>query len=118
MGAGASQLDSSCLACGACCAFFRVSFHWSETLSESFGVPGERAEGVNAHFLAMRGTNQPTPRCEALEGALGDCVNCAIYENRPSPCRDFRASDEPGGPNPDCDRARASIGLAPLRMSH
>lgn len=46
-----------CLRCGACCAHFRVAFHWSEA---DFGlggvVPVELTEKLDAHRLAMRGT--------------------------------------------------------------
>lgn len=98
-----------CLNCGACCAFFRVSFYWGEVHSD-FAVPEALTEPISHSRLAMRGTNQPGPRCVALEGEVGGCASCAIYEHRPSPCRDFEAYD-PGGA---CNRARAAHGLPPL----
>ncbi|MBN1287873.1 MAG: YkgJ family cysteine cluster protein [Anaerolineae bacterium] len=35
------------------------------------------------------GTNQKQPRCVALGGEMGAAVYCAIYERRPTPCREF-----------------------------
>ena len=31
-------MSNPCLSCGACCAFFRASFHWLETTSAPDGV--------------------------------------------------------------------------------
>ncbi|WP_445397554.1 YkgJ family cysteine cluster protein [Zobellella sp. An-6] len=98
-----------CLSCGACCAFFRVSFYWGEIHSE-FQVPEALTEAVSPTRLAMLGTNQASPRCVALEGEVGGCVSCRIYPNRPSPCREFEAFDADGA----CNRARAAYGLPPL----
>ena len=55
----------------------------------------------------MRGTDYRSPRCAALTGKLGEKVACAIYEWRPSPCREFAAGSDA------CDRARMRHGLAP-----
>lgn len=103
-----------CLSCGACCAKYRVSFHWSETLDTSFHVPIEKTQIVNSHILCMTGTNESPYRCDQLQGELKIHVACAIYENRPSPCRDFKASYEDGHPYPRCDEARQHFGLKPL----
>ncbi len=106
-----------CLKCGACCAHFRVSFHWSETLSESFGVPLELTEPVASHILAFKGTNNLKPRCQALVGNVGESIKCNIYENRSSTCRDFLPSYENGERNPSCDLARAAFDLPPLTIA-
>ncbi|WP_375055440.1 YkgJ family cysteine cluster protein [Zobellella sp. DQSA1] len=98
-----------CLTCGACCAFFRVSFYWGE-IHSTFMVPEELTEPVGPTRLAMLGTNRAQPHCAALEGEVGSCVSCRIYPNRPSPCRDFEANDADGA----CNRARAAYGLPPL----
>jgi Fe-S-cluster containining protein len=55
------------------------------------------------------------PRCVALTGKLGERVGCSIYENRPTPCRQFAASYENGERNPRCDEARQVYGMPPLR---
>ncbi|TGD74862.1 YkgJ family cysteine cluster protein [Mangrovimicrobium sediminis] len=105
---------SPCLTCGACCAFFRVSFYWGETQGAGGGVPDNLTEQCGPLRSCMSGTNNPAPRCTALLGDVGGAVRCTIYDNRPSPCRDFQRSGEDGQENADCDRARAAHGLPPL----
>jgi len=108
-------MSSPCLSCGACCAFFRASFHWLETNAAPDGrVPAELTLPVTRHRVAMRGTERSPPRCIALEGSIGSAVRCSVYEKRASPCRDFQASWADGRHNPDCDRARAAHRLPPL----
>lgn len=103
------------MTCGACCAFFRVSFHWLETDQIEGGiVPSDLTESLNASRVYMKGTNSASPRCTALKGEIGNCVSCSIYENRPSPCRDFTMHGENGISNDDCNRARQAYGLPPL----
>lgn len=98
-----------CIRCGACCAYFRVSFYWSETDAHPDGcVPAALTEPISAHHVAMRGTNCALKRCVALSGEVGTEVACSIYELRANPCREFTAGDE------RCNRARAQWGLAPI----
>ncbi|MCK7592397.1 YkgJ family cysteine cluster protein [Pseudomarimonas salicorniae] len=104
-----------CLSCGACCAHFRVAFHWSEAEPFLGGtVPPQLTEKLDPHRLAMRGTQARAPHCTALQGAVGGEVACAIYAQRPSPCRELEAAWEFGRPSPQCDRARAAHGLPAL----
>jgi Fe-S-cluster containining protein len=104
-----------CLRCGACCAALRVSFHWSEAEPASpGGVPASLVEPLRRHELVMRGTASLPVRCIALEGDVGRDARCGIYVLRPSPCRALAAAWEDGTPSPQCDRARARHGLAPL----
>lgn len=103
-----------CVNCGACCAHFRVSFYWSEADDGGGVVPVELTEPLNLLMRNMRGTNQTSPRCVALQGEISRCVSCSIYENRPGPCREFTQSGEDGQHNEACDRARARYGLPPL----
>jgi uncharacterized protein len=108
-------MSNPCLSCGACCAFFRASFHWLETTSAPDGMtPAVLTAQVSHHLVAMRGTDRSSPRCIALDGDIGRAVRCTIYERRASPCRDFRASWVDGRHNERCDRARAAHGLPPL----
>lgn len=106
--------DNPCTHCGACCAYFRVSFYWAEEEDGGGTVPVAATEKLNDFFCCMKGTNQPHPRCMHLQGDIGKTVSCGIYEKRPSPCREFEQSWEYGQPNEACDRARAAHGLAPL----
>ncbi|WP_274644767.1 YkgJ family cysteine cluster protein [Pseudomonas serbica] len=105
---------SPCTSCGACCAFFRVSFFWGECQSSGGTVPDDTVELVTPSLVAMRGTSQPNPRCTKLAGEIGEDVRCTMYEQRSSSCRDFDASWENGEHNPRCDDARAKHGLPPL----
>ena len=98
---------STCLDCGACCACFRVSFYWAEAGDEN-GVPEGLTEKLTPHLLAMRGTNEKQPRCLALQGQVGERVSCSIYEQRPSPCREFEAGTE------RCLSARLRHGLGDI----
>lgn len=105
-----------CQRCGACCAAFRVAFHWREAAPHSPKGPDEALTvQVRPFEVAMRGTEGGrTPRCVALVGDIGDRVACGIYAHRPPPCRALEASWESGAPSPQCDRARARHGLPPL----
>lgn len=105
-----------CINCGACCAFFRVSFYWGETTDGSGRVPAEMTMKVNDFLSCMSGTSGKTVRCSALQGEVGQTVCCSIYEDRSSTCREFEYSWEKGVHQPDCDKARAAYGLPPLVM--
>lgn len=108
------SVEHVCLSCGACCAQYRVAFHWLET-EEADGPPVELTESLDAHRLVMQGTRHQPVRCVALEGEIGGCASCTIYARRPSPCRELKVSWEDGTPSDQCDRARLAWGLAPLR---
>lgn len=104
-----------CSTCGACCASFRVAFHWSESDSFPGGMtPSALTERLDPHRLAMRGTQARAPHCIALQGVVGEHTQCSIYTHRPSPCRDLKPAWEFGQPSPQCDRARIAHGLPPL----
>ena len=99
-------MSEVCQHCGACCAAFRVSFYWAE--SEANGIPSALTQRLNPWMSCMAGTQQPAPRCLALQGEVGKAVACAIYERRPSPCKEVMPGDD------KCQRARARHGLPPL----
>lgn len=111
-----TSASNPCLSCGACCAHFRVSFYCGEIAGESGGtVPPELVSQVSPLRGCMKGTEYGGQRCTALRGELGqNGIHCAIYEQRPSPCREFSAWLDDGTPNPDCQRVRRNIGLPPL----
>ena len=115
-----------CLRCGACCCTFRVSFYFGELVEDDAqvdpsadapAVPAALASQVHPFRAAMNGTLAAPVRCVALRGAVGAETPCAIYRQRPSPCRDFAASFADGERNEACDRARLQHGLAPLRAA-
>lgn len=119
------QKENPCLTCGACCAHFRVSFYWTEADPEEGGnVPPELTENLPPFRCNMIGTNQKNPRCIALTGKIGESVSCSIYENRPSPCREFGIHWEKGflhASNEElarCNKARIAHHLPPIIMPH
>lgn len=98
-----------CLTCGACCATFRVSVHWSETDPALGGVvPAELTEPLDHHQVCMRGTWQKAPRCVALDAIVGEYSRCTIHPQRPSVCRLVNPGD------PQCIKARELHGLPPI----
>lgn len=108
--------DNPCTSCGACCAHYRVSFYCGELTGGSGGVvPAEMTTKVNAVIACMKGTEAGNGRCVALVGELGkEGISCSIYQNRPTPCREFANWFDDGTPNPECQKLRAGIGLPPL----
>jgi Fe-S-cluster containining protein len=105
-----TESANPCLDCGACCAAFRVSFYWAE--AEERGLPEALTEPVQRWFACMAGTNQPRPRCVALQGEVGGPVVCTAYAQRPTPCREVDAGDD------KCRQARAVHGLVPLERAN
>ncbi len=105
-----------CLACGACCASFRVDFAREEWAGDEGGgaVPEGLADPVGAATCRMRGTDHASPRCAALVGRIGERVSCAIHEWRPSPCREFGLRAPMGIGDDACTAARRRHGLPPL----
>ncbi|EFJ2828200.1 YkgJ family cysteine cluster protein [Escherichia coli] len=103
--------SNPCMACGACCAFFRVSFYWAEPDNAGRKVPVSLTEQISPLYRCMCGTNQKAPRCVALTGTPDKNAYCSVYKNRPSTCREFTMSGENGIANEACNRARAKYGL-------
>lgn len=98
--------DNPCLACGACCMSYRVSFYWAEP--DAAGLPPAMTEQLTPHIACMAGTNAARPRCGALRCGADGTVACTVYAHRPSPCREVQIGDE------KCNKARHRHGLAPL----
>lgn len=111
----ALMADNYCVSCGACCATYRVSFYCGETDDFPGGaVPSGLVEMVTGTMACMKGTGAQPPRCIALHGEIGSRVSCAIYEFRPSPCRDFSPLAAVGSGDDACNEARRRHGLPPL----
>lgn len=100
---------SVCKSCGACCAYFRVSFNWIETseLNEN-PVPIVFTKKINEQMLCMAGTDKKEPRCVSLEGNVGESVNCGIYLNRSTSCKELQPREE------KCNKARLKYGLSKI----
>jgi Fe-S-cluster containining protein len=108
-------MSDSCTTCGACCATYRVSFHRTEVDEEPGGhVPAALTEGITEESHCMRGTADQPPRCIALRGEVGGSVSCAIYELRPSACREFAPLAAVGRGDEACNDARRRHNLPPL----
>jgi Fe-S-cluster containining protein len=102
--------ENPCQTCGACCAYYRISLYPDESAAVPGGmVPLELTEQVTPHLLCMKGTNSYPPRCIALRGEVGQQVSCAIYELRPSICREFDVYELDGSPNTRCFKLRGLI---------
>ncbi|MGB9190524.1 MULTISPECIES: YkgJ family cysteine cluster protein [unclassified Acinetobacter] len=96
--------QDACLSCGACCAYFRVSFYWAEGIP----MPEHYTEPVTAVYSCMAGTNQKNPRCIALEGSIGEQVSCGMYQLRSSSCKEVQIADE------QCNKARMAHNMIPF----
>ena len=98
------ELD--CQRCGACCAYFRVSFYWAEADDAPGGtVPVALTRQVTPQLRCMAGTERKPSRCVALSGTVGQRVGCTIYPQRSSSCQELQPGDD------KCLRARAAHGL-------
>ena len=49
-------VKNPCLSCGACCTYFRASFHWSEADDAGGTVPVALTVDIDQHRRAMVGT--------------------------------------------------------------
>ncbi len=116
--------ENPCIKCGACCAYFRVSFYWGETTESVEGtIPTDLSQDITPFYKCMKGTDQKHPFCIALQGEVGMQVQCNIYELRSSACRDFGIHWDHGFIDADseeinrCNKARAVWGLPKLEIS-
>lgn len=103
-GRDASEPSHPCLRCGACCAVYRVAFHWLE-VADVDGVPEELTQPLDPHRLEMRKLSDG--RCVALSGTIGQEARCTMYGRRPSVCRELTPAWEDDGP------ARSATGRVP-----
>jgi Fe-S-cluster containining protein len=103
---------NACQTCGACCVSLRVSFPADEVDDRPGGdVPVGMTEPYG-NVACMR-TNAEG-RCVALRGAVGQSVSCAIYEWRPSSCREFAPLAALGQGDDACNEVRRRCGLQVL----
>ncbi|EJN19712.1 putative Fe-S oxidoreductase [Pseudomonas sp. GM79] len=78
-------------------------------------MPDELVAPISPSRVAMLGTDCKPTRCVGLVGEVGSTVQCSIYDQRSSTCREFDASWATGEVNVDCDAARAAFGLPALQ---
>ncbi len=105
------EADNPCFVCGACCRHLRISFYHGELDTQPGGyVPAELATQLTPFRACMKGTESGGGRCVALTEDL----RCAIYQQRPSVCREYPVFMPDGSMNPDCRRLRTLFGIADL----
>ncbi|TLD77063.1 YkgJ family cysteine cluster protein [Escherichia coli] len=99
------------MTCGACCAFFRVSFYWAEADDAGGNVPASLTEQISPlSSLYARHQSEKSPMSRSGHHPAENAY-CSVYKNRPSICREFAMSGENGEINEACNRARAKYGL-------
>lgn len=104
-----------CLACGACCATYRITLPRCDLDSHPGGwVPAHLAEPYTPTTAAMREATDTPNRCIALAGSVGHDAKCAIYPQRPAACSEFAPFATLGIGDDACNEARRRHGLAPL----
>jgi len=96
-----------CRTCGACC---REAYH-SVTVSMRDPVVWQEPDLIVRHGARFE-IRREGPRCAALKVEGPASYTCAIYENRPRPCREFAA----GGRH--CLDARRRVGLSAKPQPH
>jgi len=115
MPAIAPRRDNPCRSCGACCATYRITLPRCERDTHPGGlVPSGHTQDYTPTTACMRENPDHPGRCIALEGTIGLAVICAIYDCRPSACRDFAPLAALGRSDDACDAARRRFGLPPL----
>lgn len=93
-----------CQSCGACCVSLRVSFPVDEVDGCLGGLVPQALTESYGSSACMR--TMADGRCVALRGIVGEEVSCAIYELRPSSCREFAPLAALGRSNAACTDAR------------
>jgi hypothetical protein len=105
MSQNTSNYPNPCFECGQCCQHFRVSFYHGEIIGNGTGVVrAELTSKLSPHLACMKGTEKGGAPCIALTHNKEEGWRCSIYEDRPSPCREFNILNEDGTPNPECQK--------------
>jgi len=102
--------DLDCQSCGACC-----KAHPSYEGMNYVRIYNEDAQRMTPeqrqqYTVKLRGGAHAMrlvedKRCAALDGEIGSCVSCRIYDNRPEVCRNFERGDD------SCRFARMEAGI-------
>jgi len=112
-------LKPDCRACGLCCAaLYADNESWADLTDEDIAALPKRwkkyalpvtpgwAFTENHYAFATKYDKDGNTVCVGLKGTLARKVSCALYENRPSVCRD---SIQPG--NKDCKTLRSKYAM-------
>ena len=99
-----------CMNCGACCATYRVAFHWMETIHGPVGpgVPEALTQPLDAHRLVMAGTK----RAVLVDGKAREIGYASMYELRGLLC-DLSRGVSLDGNDPRAGRPRCARGPDP-----
>jgi len=95
--------SSPCQSCGACCSY---SAEWPRFWTESDDEIGQIPQNLVSED--QTGMACDGDRCLALVGFIGEATHCAIYDRRPTVCRDCMPGDDA------CNMAREHYGLDPI----
>lgn len=115
-----TDTSNPCFECGQCCQKLRVSFYHGEIAINSGDVSGQLSAGsvppeltvqLTSHLACMKGTETGKQGCVALSYDTEQGYRCTIYDQRPSPCREFNIFEEDGSLNPLCNKLRKAAGL-------
>jgi Fe-S-cluster containining protein len=100
--------DNPCFGRNACCYHYRVSFYHGEIDSQPGGfVPAHLTSPVTPFLACMRGTAN-RDMDDVLPSRRG---HCAIYNQHPFTCREFRALLDDGSRHPECQHLRELYGI-------
>lgn len=103
-----------CQSCGACCCNARANEAVGRVDYVEIDDPKSallRRDDLRKRYVAVNDEGvphlrlDPSGRCAALKGRLGERVACQVYTHRPAPCRRVTAGDR------ECLRARRERGL-------
>lgn len=86
--------DFDCQSCGACCVEAGpVGITSDDRVPDYLIVPNSR-QPLRTDDPKQVIAKHMGGRCKALEGTLGHCVSCSIYEKRPMVCSTFEKGSE------------------------
>lgn len=106
--AGDDPPPPDCRECGACCSYFhRVPVQLTDPTPRLFAWTVWEAGAASGPKLLWLRREPEAGYCVALSGRVGESALCAIYELRPSSCREFDAGSD------RCHAVRRLYGLEP-----
>lgn len=92
----AFQIGFMLFLCGACCAYFRVSFYWAEAKKGGGTVPDAMTEQVTPFISCMSGTNSKSPRCSACRAKSVTLFPVQFIVTAHPPAMNLNGQEMPG----------------------